>query len=129
MIYNIQWGVFYSDLIVSQWNRKHYPKNKMGDFIKGSEKGKMFADFIKEGKNDTFLFILVDYSHLKVASQKDQFDSWINENDLRDYIVLESSGISNPVHPERKYNLYFVVMQTKEHDTPVEIHLKQKEIT
>jgi hypothetical protein len=124
VIYSIYWMSVYTEQRVTEWNKAQFPNRKVGDLVSSSEYSKELADGIKESENDTFLFLLSNYAGEQAKhgkDQKPQFDSWIKEHGLEEYVAFMSAGISNPAHQERKYSVYLVVMQSKNHHMPVEM--------
>lgn len=115
MIYQMYWGMATCDQHINQWNHNFFPGKKLGDTVSAEYKLKEIAKFIKEGKDDTFIFVLV-----KGTGQWTKFDGWVEDNELEDYIVAKSSGITNPIHLDQPNNLRVVVMQTKEHFARIE---------
>ena len=109
MIYQTQWGSLNTKVTVNLWNKYLFPNKEVGEEAYYGARAD-YVDFIKSSKNDTFLFIL-----LKRGDSYFGFLEWVKENDLEDYIVVHTKGITNPVHPDRKHELYLVVMQSLEH--------------
>lgn len=123
MMYSFTWSsVWAPGGSVTPWNQKQYPDKKIGDPIGGAA-GKDVADYIKNSKDCSFFFCLSNFAGEQGHSpdQKPQFDQWIKENQLEEYVKFYSSGISNPVHQERKYSLNVVIMQSKDHSCPMEL--------
>ncbi len=105
MIYSVSWISLAEARQVSPWGGS--PKYKIGDWFYPK---KELAEFIKSSKDDTFLFGLG-----KIQNSWDTFQEWVDKYELKDYIVVESKGVYNPVHPERPNNLKLVVMQSLDH--------------
>lgn len=122
MIYAIGWSSVCSVVYINEWNKEHYPESKVGEKL--IRDGKDLAEFIKASKDDTFLFSLSNYAKEQAKycfDQKPQFDEWVKKYEMEPYIKFMSAGISNPVHQERKYSIYVVVMQSAEHSCPLEV--------
>ena len=72
---------------------------------------RMLANFIRNSKDDSFVFILG-----KNGGQVDKFNKWIHEHKLEDYIICRPEyGITNQHHLDAPRNLFLVVMASKEH--------------
>jgi hypothetical protein len=122
MIYSASWASIFLIQTVTQWNKPNFPGKEIGDTV--NETSKTLAEAIKASKDDTFLFLLSNYAGGQAQynlDQKPQFDRWIKEHELEKYVKFVSAGISNPAHQERKYSLYLAVLQSEEHNTPVEL--------
>lgn len=88
----------------------------IGKTISGEEKMAQLAEFIKSSKDDTFIFIPINL----IYNQWKTFPEWIKRHSLEDYVKVHTRGICNPVHPGNGHNLQVVIMQSKEHSTPLE---------
>jgi hypothetical protein len=107
VIYAVHW-LTCSDFIVSQWSSE-YIKNRAKIGARFTFKSEL-ATFIKESKNDTFIFILV-----KTQDQLEPWEKWLEDYGLEDLVVLRTKGITNPIHSQYKHNLVLAVLQSKEH--------------
>jgi len=67
------------------------------------------AEYIKESKEDSFVFILVN-------SQINEFNLWLTEKGLEEYVAYRMERpVTNGNHPQNGRNLTLVVMASKEH--------------
>lgn len=106
MIYHIHFAGVYSRTITSWWPASL--RDKIGQTVDGQN---LLAETIKESSNDCFVFILTINNR-----QTNSFDKWIEQYDLKDYIVFEPPlAIENGVHPENGRNLRLVVLASKDH--------------
>ena len=107
MIYSVHW-LTCSEFTVSKWSSEAIKAlAEVGSTF--SFKGDL-ATFIKESKNDTFIFILV-----KTQGQLESWEKWLEDSNLGDLVVLRTKGITNPIHPQYKHNLVLAILQSKEH--------------
>lgn len=122
MIYTVQWVSICRQHTVSEWNQSQFPNNKVGDVV-GDIGGNDFAEFVRKSKNSAFVIALSNYAgeQGQALDQKPQFDKWVEDQGMQEYVKFVSAGISNPVHQERKYSVYLAILQSKDHETPVEL--------
>lgn len=107
MIYSVYWGQT-APFNISKWNPDQVPGYTVGQKV---DPRATLAEFIKTSEDDSFVFVLV-----KKQGQHRQFQEWVEEHKLKDYLQVETaSGITNPVHPNEKYNLVFAIMQSANH--------------
>lgn len=123
-VYSFTWSsVISPGGVISEWNKHLYPGRNIGEAVNPNG-AKDVADYIKNSKEDTFFFCLSNYAGPQAVGchdQKPQWEKWVEENQLQEYVKICSAGISNPIHQERKYSLYVVIMQSKDHPCPVEL--------
>ena len=109
MIYTCRWA---TEAYNIPGYTRDYPKNHavfaMVPFIGQTVNyRKTMVELINQPEN-TLIFIL----------RKDQvadWATWVEENGLKDLIVFESGGFTNPIHYDRKGNLCVKVLASKDH--------------
>lgn len=110
MIYHVTWGNLGDGIVVNQWNKRYYGNLPIGTVLRPKED---LVKFIKESEDDTFVFIFP--TTLMAHYYWHPFNSWLDANDFRKNIVLQTGKISNPIHPDRRHELVVVVLQSDKH--------------